>query len=83
LEQVTRRHRERVAPLEPDVVILYLGWNDLRRITGADASQLPAADLKSPVERWLAAHSSLVNTGNDVRQQCGLANIKRHGSAFA
>lgn len=59
VEQVIRRYRERIAPLQPDVVILYLGWNDLRRIAGADESQLPAADLKSPAERWLAAHSSL------------------------
>ena len=58
-EQVIRRYRERIAPLQPDVVILYLGWNDQRRIAGEDESQAKAVDLKSPVERWLAAHSAL------------------------
>lgn len=59
LEQIVRRYRERVKPLKPDVVILYLGWNDLRRITSVEEPAATRPQLGSPLERWLAEHSAL------------------------
>jgi lysophospholipase L1-like esterase len=60
LLQTTHRYREVVAPLEPDVVILYLGWNDLTYLASDD----PTAELYrvgDPYSGWerMLSHSTL------------------------
>lgn len=60
LYQSTVRFREVLAPLEPDVVLLYAGWNDLPYITSPD----PRAErfrLRSVAPAWerMLGHSVL------------------------
>jgi lysophospholipase L1-like esterase len=60
LFQTTHRYREVIAPLSPDVVVLYLGWNDLTYLV----SDEPAAGrhrVGHPHAWWerLLSHSTL------------------------
>lgn len=60
LFQTTHRYREVVSPLSPDVVILYLGWNDLTYLV----SDEPTAErhrVGHPYAWWerLLSHSTL------------------------
>lgn len=60
LFQTTHRYREVVAPLSPDIVILYLGWNDLTYLV----SEEPAAQrhrVGHPYAWWerVLSHSTL------------------------
>ena len=60
LIQSTRRFESHVAPLQPDVVILYLGWNDLVYLL-ADSPDKTTAGVGPSFAAWerLAAHSVL------------------------
>ena len=59
LFQTTIRYQETVAPLSPDVVVVYLGWNDLVYLTGAQSpDQSRAGSCAASWER-LAAGSVL------------------------
>lgn len=40
LRQVLVRYQERIQPLQPDVVVLYLGWNDLRQVSSQEEPEL-------------------------------------------
>lgn len=55
LRQVVRRYRETVAPLKPDVVVAYLGWNDLPSIVSAtpDAARFERLPIAPTWERLL------------------------------
>ena len=47
------RFQERILPLKPDMVILYLGWNDLPYICSEQPEQFRRRVIASPVERLL------------------------------
>jgi lysophospholipase L1-like esterase len=60
LFQTTHRYREVIAPLQPDVVVLYLGWNDLTYLV----SDEPTAErhrVGHPYASWerVLSHSTL------------------------
>jgi lysophospholipase L1-like esterase len=57
LRQLLVRYQERIRPLQPDVVVLYLGWNDLRQVS-SEVEPPPGPPRPSAWERrW--AQSSL------------------------
>ncbi len=53
LFQTHDRFRERISPLEPDIVILYLGWNDLPYICSKTPVQFRTRSLAPAYERLL------------------------------
>jgi lysophospholipase L1-like esterase len=56
LNQTIVRFRERVAPLKPDYVLLYLGWNDLRYVVSEDPleARFLRPEIPSEFERVLS-----------------------------
>ncbi|MEZ6068533.1 MAG: SGNH/GDSL hydrolase family protein [Planctomycetaceae bacterium] len=58
-ELVTLRVVERIAAYQPDVVIVYLGWNDLPSLMSTAAVSRRRPRLGSPLERCLAGRSVL------------------------
>ncbi len=57
LKQCLGRFQTQVAPLEPDVVVLYLGWNDIPLLISQEQNK-PLPQAPSWIERTLA-HSTL------------------------
>ena len=60
LYHTTVRYRERVAPLKPDYVVLYLGWNDLPYVV-SDQPRHADFRIKQIAPGWqrLLSHSTL------------------------
>lgn len=56
LRQLLVRYQERIRPLQPDVVVLYLGWNDLRQVS-FEVEPTPGPPRPSAWERRLAQSS--------------------------
>lgn len=56
--QVQQRFEQRVAHLHPDIVLLYLGWNDLSMLIDAEKVEATAIDPPSWWNR-MAIHSTL------------------------
>ncbi|MBD3673421.1 MAG: hypothetical protein HUJ26_07830 [Planctomycetaceae bacterium] len=56
LNQTLVRFRERIAPLEPDYVLLYLGWNDTPYIVSddPDAPRFQRGESPAAWKRWLS-----------------------------
>lgn len=60
LYQAIVRFREVVAPLQPDIVVSYLGWNDLPYVASGEpaASRFQVRAVAPAWQRW-ASHSTL------------------------
>lgn len=59
MTQCRHRYENQIAPLNPDIVLLYLGWNDIRFLTADNPDEL---DKTPPAPSWttrLAASSVL------------------------
>lgn len=56
LRQILVRYQERIRPLQPDVVVLYLGWNDLRQASSEEEPD-PGPPRPAGWERLLAQSS--------------------------
>ena len=57
MTQCRHRYEHQIAPLDPDIVLLYLGWNDIRFLIAGDPREL---EKNPPPPSWpqrLAAHS--------------------------